>query len=150
MGHEKGAALVSVLAIVVISLVLGGALQRFTAVEATQVQTEQARSQAHYVARSGMSVALSYLNTKIDQYINEANQNGATGGSLDLPSGFEGTIEGAGRYEVDFALDGSRVRITVRGYAGAVVEVCEAIAFDIDLQPMADGYVAIDAEELGW
>ena len=47
MGHEKGAALVSVLAIVVISLVLGGALQRFTAVEATQVQTEQARSQAH-------------------------------------------------------------------------------------------------------
>lgn len=150
MGHEKGAALVSVLAIVVISLVLGGALQRFTAVEATQVQTEQARSQAHYVARSGMSVALSYLNTKIDQYINEANQNGVTGGSLDLPSGFEGTIEGAGRYEVDFALDGSRVRITVRGYAGAVVEVREAIAFDIDLQPTADGYVAIDAEELGW
>ena len=61
MRHDTGAALISVLVVVVVFFVVG---YRSTPVDSggsDPVQRQEKQLQAHYLARSGLEVALSYV-----------------------------------------------------------------------------------------
>lgn len=96
MRHDTGAALISVLMVVVVFLLLGTALLQWTAVEAIQVQRQEKQLQAHYLARSGLEVALSYVFEQVAQ--------GFTVKDLKL-SKLDGSLEEAGSYNVAFTRD---------------------------------------------
>jgi hypothetical protein len=105
MRHDTGAALISVLMVVVVFLLLGTALLQWTAVEAIQVQRQEKQLQAHYLARSGLEVALSYVFEQVAQ--------GVTVKDLRL-SKLDGSLEEAGSYNVAFTRDSEEGSVEIR------------------------------------
>ncbi len=105
MRHDTGAALISVLMVVVVFLLLGTALLQWTAVEAIQVQRQEKQLQAHYLARSGLEVALSYVFEQVAQ--------GFTVKDLKL-SKLDGSLEEAGSYNVAFTRDSEEGSVEIR------------------------------------
>jgi hypothetical protein len=135
MHHEKGAALISVLMVVVVFLLLGTALLQWTAVEAIQVQRQERQLQAHYLARSGLDVALNYVFEQVAQGISVKDMKLS---DLKYPVG------GVGSYEVTFTKGSEKqesVEIRVRGYLTGPVPVEETIKAYLELTT---------AEEIGW
>lgn len=120
MRHDTGAALISVLMVVVVFLLLGTALLQWTAVEAIQVQRQEKQLQAHYLARSGLEVALSYVFEQVAQ--------GVTVKDLRL-SKLDGSLAEAGSYEVTFSRDAQEgsVEINAKGYVAGPVTAEETI-----------------------
>lgn len=138
MHHEKGAALISVLMVVVVFLLLGTALLQWTAVEAIQVQRQERQLQAHYLARSGLDVALNYVFEQVAQGISVKDMKLS---DLKYPVG------GVGSYEVTFTKGSEKqesVEIRVRGYLTGPVPVEETIKAYLELPKTAR------AEDIGW
>lgn len=138
MHHEKGAALISVLMVVVVFLLLGTALLQWTAVEAIQVQRQERQLQAHYLARSGLDVALNYVFEQVAQGISVKDMKLS---DLKYPVG------GVGSYEVTFTKGSEKqesVEIRVRGYLTGPVPVEETIKAYLELPKTTT------AEEIGW
>ena len=138
MHYEKGAALISVLMVVVVFLLLGTALLQWTAVEAIQVQRQERQLQAHYLARSGLDVALNYVFEQVAQGISVKDMKLS---DLKYPVG------GVGSYEVTFTKGSEEqesVEIRVRGYLTGPVPVEETIKAYLELPKTAR------AEDIGW
>jgi type II secretory pathway component PulK len=129
MRHDTGAALISVLMVVVVFLLLGTALLQWTAVEAIQVQRQEKQLQAHYLARSGLEVALSYVFEQVAQ--------GFTVKDLKL-SKLDGSLAEAGSYDVTFSRDSEEgsVEINAKGYVTGPVTAEETIRCKVYLESL--------------
>ncbi|HPZ55622.1 MAG TPA: hypothetical protein PLY10_11255, partial [Bacillota bacterium] len=129
MRHDTGAALISVLMVVVVFLLLGTALLQWTAVEAIQVQGQEKQLQAHYLARSGLEVALSYVFEHVAQ--------GESVDKLKLNK-LNGSLAEAGSYEVTFSRDAKEgsVEINAKGYVAGPVTAEETIRCKVYLESL--------------
>lgn len=141
MRHDTGAALISVLMVVVVFLLLGTALLQWTAVEAIQVQRQEKQLQAHYLARSGLEVALSYVFEQVAQ--------GVTVKDLKL-SKLDGSLEEAGSYNVAFTRDSEEGSVEIRatGYVTDPGRAEETIRCKVYLESLLGE--ADRAEKIGW
>lgn len=141
MRHDTGAALISVLMVVVVFLLLGTALLQWTAVEAIQVQRQEKQLQAHYLARSGLEVALSYVFEQVAQ--------GVTVKDLRL-SKLDGSLEEAGSYNVAFTRDSKEGSVEIRatGYVTDPGRAEETIRCKVYLESLLGE--ADRAERIGW
>jgi len=99
---------------------LGTALLQWTAVEAIQVQRQEKQLQAHYLARSGLEVALNYVFKQVAQ--------GVSVDKLELNK-LNGSLAEAGSYEVTFSRDAKEgsVEINAKGYVAGPVTAEETI-----------------------
>jgi hypothetical protein len=142
MRHDTGAALISVLMVVVVFLLLGTALLQWTAVEAIQVQRQEKQLQAHYLARSGLEVALNYVFEQVAK--------GESVDKLELNK-LNGSLAEAGSYEVTFSRDAKEgsVEINAKGYVAGPVTAEETIRCTAYLDSPL-GRAAKKAEEIPW
>lgn len=125
MRNQQGAALITVLMVIVVLLLLGFAVVQFNAVEATQVQRQKNQTQAHYLARSGIYVAIAYLEQQVTKY--------KTFDALDLVASLQGSLNGVGSYQVSFKKDtsNSTVKITAQGIVSGNPKTEETIVLDV-------------------
>jgi hypothetical protein len=127
--------------VVVVFLLLGTALLQWTAVEAIQVQRQEKQLQAHYLARSGLEVALSYVFEQVAQ--------GVTVKDLRL-SKLDGSLEEAGSYNVAFTRDSEEGSVEIRatGYVTDPGRAEETIRCKVYLESLLGE--ADRAEKIGW
>lgn len=137
MGYkrQKGSALVTVILVMAVLTILGGALLELSLSEVKLAVNQQYKNQAHYLGRSGVYAGLKMLEDKLssggytDMGLLVSDLNAAA------PSGSKIGVSGAGSFNLDFSSpESGMIKIKSIGYSNSMGNVTDTVSLLVNVK----------------